>query len=366
MEISYYQEEETYLFSSLLDHLRGLSQKNVSPTTKCLLSIFWRIYGNREFLEPLVKDIKEEIGGFNPDPTRESNRTKKVFVCAAYKAVVNKAEYEEKIQDYLSYARDSRDWLGQLRIACCLTFLKGDPISEDAKSYLRENFGGWLSYGKDDFIALALLALGSELSKGELQRTLEHIESRINNLPLILIPLFLVGLSQSDSDLPNKDTVEDKLYQAIKDQLKDIPSCTDEEIISATTALFLSKYHRISGYFEKYSSELKETLALKDKFAGGTKKAKTRNLLLCIASIATVGLACLMFFLPSLVEFKDNPSAFGKFLLALNAKKSWALVSAIVFTAYILLSYIKKGDPVSGIVEYAREKLPILKSIKEE
>jgi hypothetical protein len=179
------------------------------------------------------------------------------------------------------------------------------------------------------------LALRSEISKGELQRALERVEIKINDLHLNLISLFLIWLSQSNSDLPNRYAVEDKLYQAIKEHLKDISSCTDEEIISAA-ALYLSKYHKISGYFEKYSSEFKETLALKDNFAGGARKAKTRNLLLCITSVATISLACLIFFLPSLVEFKDNPSAFGKLLLALNTKKEWALISSIILIEILL------------------------------
>lgn len=367
MERIHYQEEETYLFSSLLAELRDLSQKNVPLTTRCVLAIFWRLYGEKQYLDPLLEAIENEIGGLAPDPTRESNRKRKVFACAAYRCVVEESRHNEKIQNYLSYAKGSKDWLGQPRIACCLTFLKDTPISDDAKSYLRENFAPWLSDGRDNFIAIALLALRDEISDGDLQRTLEHVEPRINDLPLNLTSLLLIGISQSHVGLLGKDAVEDNLYQAIRDRLKDkeLSSFTDEEIISATTALFLARYHRISGYFEKYSSELEETLALKDSFAMGTRKAETRNFLLCLASVATIGLLCLMFFIPSLVGFKDNPSAFGEFLLTINTLKKWALGTAIVLTAYILISYFKKGDPVSGIVEYVRERFPIIKEDRD-
>ena len=361
---NHFQEEETYLFSSLLDRLKGLTKENISLTTKCLLAIFWRIYGEKQFLEPLLADIENEIVGYNSDPSRESNRTKKVFACAAYEAVARKPKHEDKIQNYLSYARDSRDWLGQPRIACCLSFLEKDPIAEEARTYLRGNFGAWLSEGRHDFIAVALLALIEEISKGDLQRILENVESGIDDLPIGTISLFLTGISQSNVGLPNKDSVEDKLSQAIRDRVK--TTLEDEETILAATALFLANYHRISGYFEKYSEELKETLAQKDNFTEVTKKAKTRSLLFCITLIATIGLICFMFFIPSLVEFKDNPSAFGKLLLALNTKKDYAFPTAAVLVAYILVSYLKRGDPVLGIVDYLREKVPgLFKSDKE-
>jgi hypothetical protein len=363
---NHFQEEETYLFSSLLDRLKGLSKENTSLTTKCLLAIFWRIYGEKQFLEPLLADIENEIVGYNSDPSREPNRIKKVFACAAYKAIARKPKHEDKIQNYLSYARDSRDWLGQPRIACCLSFLEKDQIAEEARTYLRGNFGAWLSEGRHDFIAVALLALRREISKGDLQRILENVESGIDDLPIGTISLFLTGISQSNVGLPNKDSVEDKLYQAIRDRVKTTSSFEDEEIILATTGLFLANYHRISGYFEKYSAELKETLAQKDNFTEVTKKAKTRSLLLCITLIASISLICFMFFIPSLVEFKDNPSAFGKLLLALNTKKEYAFPTAAVLVAYILVSYLKRGDPVLGIVDYLREKVPgLFKSDKE-
>ena len=365
MRIDHFQEEETYLFSSLLDRLRRLSQKDASLTTRCLLAIFWRIYGEKKLLEHLLEGLEKEIEGYDSDPTREPNRIKKVFACAIYKDVAKKIKQEEKIQNYLLYAIDS-NWLGQPRIACCLSFLENDPLGEDAKEYLRENFGAWLSGGRDDFIAIGLLALREEISQGDLQRTLEHVESRIDDLPLNIISLFLIGISKSNIGLPNKNAVEDRLYQAILNNLTGTAHFDDETIITSTTSLFLAKYHKISGYFEKYSSELRETLALKDGFVEDKKRAKTRNLVLCITSIAFLGLACLMFFIPTLVEFKDNPSAFGKILSALNTKKVWALASAIVLTGYILVSYFKTGDPVFGIVEYLREKFPgLFKSNKE-
>jgi len=45
MLVEPFQEEETYLFSSLLDRLRDLSHKDASLTTRCLLAIFWYIGG---------------------------------------------------------------------------------------------------------------------------------------------------------------------------------------------------------------------------------------------------------------------------------------------------------------------------------
>lgn len=357
MRIDHFQEEETYLFSSLLDRLRGLSQKDASLTTRCLLAIFWRVYGEKSLLEPLLQGLEKEIEGYDSDPTREPNRTKKVFACAIYKNVAKKVKDEEKIQNYLLYAIDS-NWLGQPRIACCLSFLENDPLGEGAKKYLRENFSAWLSGGRDDFIAIGLLALRKEISQGDLQQTVEHVGSRIDDLPLNIISLFLIGISQSSVDLPNKHAIEDRLYQAIRNNLTATTHFDNEAIITSTISLFLAKYHKISGYFEKYSSELRETLALKDGFVEDKKRAKTRNLVLCITFIGFLGLACLMFFIPTLVEFKDNPSAFGKILSALNTKKGWALASAIILTGYVLVSYFKRGDPIFGIVEYLREKFP--------
>ena len=365
MRIDHFQEEETYLFSSLLDRLRDLSHKDASLTTRCLLAIFWRVYGEKRLFELLLEGLEKEIEGYDSDPTREPNRTKKVFACAIYKNVAKKVKQEEKIQNYLSYAIGS-NWLGQPRIACCLSFLENDPLGEDAKDYLRENFGAWLSEGRDDFIAIGLLGLREEISQGDLQRTLEYVQSKIDDLPLNIISLFLIGISQSHVDLPNKNAVEDRLYQAIRKNLTATTSVDDEVIITSTTALFLAKYHKISGYFEKYSSELRETLTLKDGFVEDKKRAKTRNLVLCITFIAFLGLACLMFFIPTLVEFKDNPSAFGKILLALNTKKDWALAPTIILIGYVLVSYFKRGDPIFGIVEYLRERFPgLFKSNKE-
>jgi hypothetical protein len=366
METVHFQEEETFLFSCLLGRLKVLSKETTSLTTKCFLAIFWKIYGEKQLLESLIEDIEKEIRSYNSDPSREANRTKKVFVCAAYRAVAKKAKEDEKIQNYLSYARDSKDWLGQPRIACCLSFLEKGPINEEARKYLKDNLSPWLSEGRDDFIAVALLALRGELSRGELQRILEHVELKTNDLPLGTISLYLIGISQSNAGLPNKGTAEDRLYQAIKEKLGELSSCGEEETISAATALFLAKYSKIVGYFEKYSSDLKETLALKDEFSKVTRRAKPYNLLLTITLIATIGLSCLMFFLSSLVEFKENPSAFGRFLLTISRFKDWALVPAIVLILYILISYFKKGDPVLGVVEFLQEKFPIFKSIKEE
>ena len=84
-KINHFQEEETYLFPLLLNNLKALSEKNVSIATKCLLAIFWRLYGERQFVDPILKDIETEIGAYNSDPSKESNRTKKVFASAAYR-----------------------------------------------------------------------------------------------------------------------------------------------------------------------------------------------------------------------------------------------------------------------------------------
>lgn len=231
MKIDHFQEEETYLFSSLLNKLKGLSEKNGSITTKCLLAIFWRLHGEKQFIDPLLRDIETEIDAYNSDPSRESNRIKKVFACAAYKAAAKKPKHEEKIQNYLSYARDSKDWLGQPRIACCLTFLGNDPIAEEARAYLRENLGTWLSEGKHDFIAVALSALRAEISTGDLQRIVERVESDIDNLSLGTISMYLAGFSHSNAGLPNKDAHEDRLYESIRDRVKATPSLEDDETI---------------------------------------------------------------------------------------------------------------------------------------
>ena len=190
MLIEHFQEEETYLFSSLLDRLRSLSQKDASLTTRCLLAIFWKVYGEKRLLEPLLQGLEKEMEGYDSVPTREPNRTKKVFACAIYKNVAKKVKDEQKIQNYLLYAIDS-NWLGQPRIACCLSFLENDPLGEGAKKYLKENFSAWLSGGRDDFIAIGLLALRKEISQGDLQQTVEHVGSRIDDLPLNIISLFL-------------------------------------------------------------------------------------------------------------------------------------------------------------------------------
>jgi hypothetical protein len=360
MGADHFQEEETYLFSSLLDRLKRLTGENVNPTAKSSLAIFWKICGEDKFLAPLLKDIEKEIGSYDKDPTRESNRIKKIFICAAYKAVAEKIKDEEKIQNYLSYAKDSGDWLGQPRIACSLSFLEKDPVSEEARSYLKANLGQWLSERRDEFIAIALLALGKEISRGELQRILEHVSSRADDLPPKLTALFLIGISQANTEnnLPNKDKVEDKLYRAIRNRFKSAQPTDDEELIYAATALYLAKYHKISGYFEKYTSELKETLALKNSFTEATKKARTRNILLCMSLIAAISLACFIFFIPSLVGFKEDPSAVGKALLALNEQRNYALIAAGILVAYVLVSFLKKGDPVSGIAEYLKERFP--------
>lgn len=351
--------EETYLFSSLLTHLRELSQGNPSLTTRCLLAAFWKIYDEKSLFEPLIESLENEIKTFIPDPTRESNRTKKVFACAAYKAIARKPKHDEIVRNYLSYAVDSKDWLGQPRIVCCVAFIKDEPLGQEARDYLKDNFSVWLSQRRDDFVSIALLALRSEVSRGDLQKTLERIETRIDDLPLSLLSLYLIGISKG-LNLPNSTAVQDKLYQTIKAQLATAPlaSLGDEGIIFAATALYLAKYHRILGYHEKYASELKETLALKGDFSSATKKSKAQNRVLCITLVIAIGLLCLMFYLPMLVAFEKNHSAFGQILLALNAKKEWALVTSLVLTAYILVSYFKRGDPIFGIVEYGREKFP--------
>jgi len=365
MTINHFQKEETYLFSSLLDHLRGLSQKDVSVTTKSLLTIFWKIYGEIESLEPLLEDLAEEIGAYSADPTRESNRTKKVFACAVYRKIAKKPKHEEILENYFRYAMDSKDWLGQPRIACCVALLKEEPVGKEAKNYLKNNFSPWLSDGRDDFISVALIALGSEVSRGDLQKTIEQFESRINDLSLNTSSLYLIGISRSQN-LPTKNEIEDRLYQNIKEQITKVPIATldTEGIISAATAIFIAKYHIISGYYEKYASELKKTLVLKDDFFSSTKKAKVRGLLLCITLIVAIGLLCLMFYLPTIVVFEKNPSTFGKILLTINSKKGWALGTSSVLVAYILISYFKSGDPVLGLIDWMKGKLPEL--FKEE
>ncbi len=365
MRSNYFQEEETYLFSYLLRHIQSLTQQDVGIATQCFLTVFWKVYRQKLYLEPLLVKLEKEIKSYNSDPTREFNRTIKVFVCAIYKTVKKKTKYNDKIKNYLNYAKISKDWLGQPRIACCLSFLKNNPLREYAENYLKENFSEWLSNGRDEFIAVALLALSQKISKGDLQRILEYIELKINDLPLNLISLYLIGISQTNLELPNKDGIEDKLYKAIRDKIKVTTHFEDEEIISSATALFVAKYHKISGYFAKYSKELKEILALKNDLIEDKKRVSTRNLLLCTISIACISLVCLLFFFPLLIEFPIDLSLFGKFLLALSTKKGLALGSSIVLLIYILVSYLKTGDPIFGIFEFIQDKLPgLFKFIK--
>lgn len=347
--------EETYLFSSLLARLKKLSQGNRDLATRTLLTIFWRIYEEEQLFKPLIEGLENEIKNFDPDPTRESNRTKKVFACAVYRAIAKKPKHETILENYLGYAMDSKNWLGQPRIACCVSFLKDEPVGKEAKKYLENNYSAWLSDGRDDFISVTMVGLGRDVSRGDLQKTIEHLESRINDLPLSTLSLYFIGFSEA-IDLPNKDEIEDKLYQVIKDQLTS--ASEEEEQIFAATAIYIAKYHRISGYYEKYAGELKETLALKDEFLAATRKAKSRNLLLCITLIVAIGLLCLLFYLPTIVAFEKNPSAFGKILLAINSKKGWALGTSLVLIAYILASFFKSGDPVLGLIEWLKGKLP--------
>jgi hypothetical protein len=353
--IKHYQMEETYLFSSLLARLKEFSQGNQDLATRTLLATFWRIYEEERLFKSLIENLENEIKNFDPDPTRESNRTKKVFACAAYRAIAKKPKHETILENYIGYAMDSKDWLGQPRIACCVSFLKDEPVAKEAKNYLKENYSVWLSDERDDFISVALVGLGKEVSKGDLQKTIEHVESKIDVLPLSTICLYFIGISEA-VDLPNTVEIEDKLYQGIKDQLTF--ASEEEEQIFAATAIYITKYHRISGYYEKYAGELKETLALKDEFSAATRKAKSRSLLLCITLVFAIGLLCLLFYLPTIVTFEKNPSAFGRILLAINSKKGYALGTSLVLISYILGSFFKSGDPVLGLIEWVKSKVP--------
>lgn len=65
-------------------------------------------------------------------------------------------------------------------------------------------------------------------------------------------------------DLPNKDAVEDKLSQAIKDQFKDGSSSVDEEIISAATASKM-KYDvylapRAKRQYERFDTHIRKEI----------------------------------------------------------------------------------------------------------
>ena len=59
MNLDHYQEEETYLFLSILAHLRNFPQRNHSLNTKCLLATFWRIYGGKELFQPFLEYVSQ-------------------------------------------------------------------------------------------------------------------------------------------------------------------------------------------------------------------------------------------------------------------------------------------------------------------
>lgn len=43
-KMDHFQEEETYLFSSVSNHLEALPRESVGITTKSCVTIFWRLY----------------------------------------------------------------------------------------------------------------------------------------------------------------------------------------------------------------------------------------------------------------------------------------------------------------------------------
>ena len=143
-------------------------------------------------------------------------------------------------------------------------------------------------------------------------------------------------------------------------------SMLEQAVIDAAALKEVALKNAEAAVVEKYSAEISKTLNLKSSLTEDKKRVKARSLLLCVTSIAFLGLVCLIFYIPTFVAFKDNPSILGKILLALNAKKGWALASTIGLAAYILISYFKMGDPVFGIIEYLRGKLPVLFKTNKE
>ena len=101
MSRNHYQKEETYLFSSTVAHLCKRSIAKPSLTTRSLLAAFYRIYDEKDLFKSLLEGLENEIKTFNSDPTRESNRTKKVFACAVYRAIAKKPKHKKK-QSYNS------------------------------------------------------------------------------------------------------------------------------------------------------------------------------------------------------------------------------------------------------------------------
>jgi hypothetical protein len=368
MDRDYFQEEETYLFSSVVSHLRKASPTSLSVTNKCFLAVFWKLYENLDMYREILEDIEREIEQYDPDPSRESSRTLKVFVCVVYNLLIDTPKYATKVRDYLLYARDTGDWLGQPRIACGIALFRDNAFEAEAHNYLKEKFSSWLPAGRDEFIAVSLIALRDEVTSGDLQKTCEHISSAIDKISLQLRSLYLIGVSICQTDSPDKRSTIDSLYRSISNDLRVTPlSEIDIEVLGAVAvALLLSQYHKVTGYFERYSEELKTTLALKNDLVKKDAFFRNRFFVLCIVLIFCIVLINLIFFLPSWIEFPKDPSQFEQLLILMNKQRWWALTISGGLIISIVYSYKKTGDPMPAIIELMRNKIHLSKSTEKE
>jgi hypothetical protein len=128
----------------------------------------------------------------------------------------------------------------------------------------------------------------------------------------------------------------------------------------------LSQYHKVTGYFERYSEELKTTLALKNDLVKKDAFFRNRFFVLCIVLIFCIVLINLIFFLPSWIEFPKDPSQFEQLLILMNKQRWWALTISGGLIISIVYSYKKTGDPMPAIIELMRNKIHLSKSTEKE
>ena len=361
-------EEETGTFLSVVSYLRNLPDQK-DAVSKCLLGIFWKVRGEEHILKKVIDEVGREISGYDLDPSRERNRIRKVFICALYKILVSDREdvynYDAIISAYLKYAKDSGNWLGQPRIACCLSFLKEQyGFGNEALSYMKDEIGGWLKSGNDEAVALALLSIGDGLPEGDLRNILEHIKRRLNgnSIPLGLSATILIGLSRILGRDGLKSVIEDKIFLAIKEHLSKLLAGNEsyrvDDVVLSALAIHLGKYHSISGYYGKYSADLKTTISKREEVRRNFGKIRSRNIWLYVLILACTWLLCLFFFLPSILEITDTKRSMAKLLIYLSAEKGWALGAAILITAYSTFSFVVRRDPIEGFISFLRERFP--------
>lgn len=339
-----FQEEETYTFSSLINTLKAETKRQTSTTTKCLLAVLWKIYGNQELQRQLLFEIEQDIEAYDSDPARETNRIAKAFVCLVYGAITETSKHDAKIMAYGQYVRDSGNWLGQPRIASCIALLENHPLNDQAKRYLKEEFAGWISKNRDNFVAYALLGTKDSITEGDLQRTIEYVIPKIQTLPVNLLALYLTAISLTHIKSSNKEVVQDHLYSAIRKQVGLLSE--PEDIISVSIALFVAKYHKISGYFEKNAQELRDIIELNQDLVIEKKIVISRYRALCVCMILSVVLFVILAFVPDLFAVKESKNLFGQILLYLAQKKWWIFSTGSFLSLSILYSYLNTGDPV--------------------